>query len=241
MSSCAIVSLMTPLPETPNRPLTPPDGVDRLPRAIRLRLEVAGETAQRQVEAFNATLGKALLARIDTTVRRILAGRMKRRAGLLALWAIADDVGARAARFAACRRGCAHCCHTPVAIGPAEARLIAERSGRPMASPPLSDRWVSAEYGYHRPCVFLRNGECSIHAHRPLACRTLFNLDVDALLCELIPGVTVPVPYLNLQALHLAYAALNLEGAADIRSFFPGDGEDVETVAPGSTLDDASA
>lgn len=235
--SCARLSVMTPPLETPNPVLCAADGLARLPHVVRLRLEVAGATAQRPLEAFNATLGKALRERIETTVQRILAGKMKRRAGLLALWTIADEVGVRAARFAACRRGCAHCCHTPVAIAPAEARLIAERTGRPMASPPLVAGKVDADYGYHQPCVFLSNGQCSIYAHRAFACRIQFNLDVDALLCELIPGV--PVPYLNLEFLKVAYVALLREGVADLRAFFPRGGASVGAALGKPPVDEA--
>ena len=76
---------MTPAPETPNTLLCAADGLARLPRVGRLRLKVAGATAQCEVEAFNATVGKALLEPIETTVRRNLAGKMKGRAGFVAL------------------------------------------------------------------------------------------------------------------------------------------------------------
>lgn len=126
-----------------------------------------------------------------------------------------------------------------MAIVPAEARLSAERTGRPMASPPLVAGKVDADYGYHQPCVFLSNGQCSIYAHRPFACRIQFNLDVDALLCELIPGVPVPVPYLNLEFLKVAYVALLREGVADLRAFFPRGGASVGAALGKPPVDEA--
>lgn len=126
-----------------------------------------------------------------------------------------------------------------MAIAPAEARLSAERTGRPMASPPLVAGKVDADYGYHQPCVFLSNGQCSIYAHRPFACRIQFNLDVDALLCELIPGVPVPVPYLNLEFLKVAYVALLRKGVADLRAFFPRGGASVGAALGKPPVDEA--
>jgi Fe-S-cluster containining protein len=39
------------------------------------------------------------------------------------------------------------------------------------------------DYGYHNPCTVLKNGECSIYAHRPLVCQIYFSVDTDALFC----------------------------------------------------------
>lgn len=77
------------------------------------------------------------------------------------------------------------------------------------------------------PCPFLREGRCSVYETRPLACRTLLNLDDDDLLCRLVPGVEVPVPYAGageFKALYLL-AQPNAE-LADIRDFFPKSAED---------------
>lgn len=71
-------------------------------------------------------------------------------------------------------------------------------------------------------CPFLREGACSIYAHRPTACRTLLNLDDDALLCELVDGVEVPVPYADARQMKAYFLALQPNAAlADIRAFFP--------------------
>ncbi|RCW65155.1 hypothetical protein DES41_11379 [Pseudorhodoferax soli] len=55
-----------------------------------------------------------------------------------------------------------------------------------------------------------------------MACRLLLNLDDDDLLCRLVPGQDIPVPYANsgqLKTLYLmAQASTPL---ADIRDFFP--------------------
>lgn len=49
-------------------------------------------------------------------------------------------------------------------------------------------------------CPFLSNepdGGCTIYATRPLACRNLVNLDKDDLLCKLVDGGKITVPYLG--------------------------------------------
>lgn len=78
-----------------------------------------------------------------------------------------------------------------------------------------------ADY-FGKPCTFLKEGQCSIYAHRPLVCRTLVNMDDTDVLCELHPGVAVPVPYANSTRLQSAMALLHLEDTwADIREWFP--------------------
>lgn len=137
--------------------------------------------------------------------------------------------------LAACARGCTHCCHIPVAITDVEARLIGEKIGRPPAAisgaPSLSEVLaggvvlpgtpVSTDR-YASPCPFLRGDECSIYQHRPIACRTQVNLDVDARLCELRPGVEPKVPYADATVLKAAYVMAQPAARwADVRAFFP--------------------
>ncbi len=57
-------------------------------------------------------------------------------------------------------------------------------------------------------CPFLRDSACSIYAHRPTVCRTLLNLDDDALLCELVDGVEVLVPYADARQIKGYFFAL---------------------------------
>ena len=71
-------------------------------------------------------------------------------------------------------------------------------------------------------CPFLVDGSCSIYAHRPMACRTHLNLDDDDLLCRLVPGIKVPVPYADATQLKAFYLAAQPNAElADIREFFP--------------------
>lgn len=107
---------------------------------------------------------------------------------------------------AACRRGCSHCCNIGVVLSKQEAQVIAREIGvkvNPRAgvdmksSPDFNDENPRKMYGV--PCVFLREGECSIYESRPLACRLHINMDDDDLLCRLVESVekSPRVPYLN--------------------------------------------
>ena len=113
------------------------------------------------------------------------------------VWKAVDEVTAIAKPHAACRRGCGHCCHQCVLLSEQEAELIGKRIGvKPKQVVGITDR-DDVKAGYDNPCPFLKNDECSIYEHRPLACRQQMNLDRDPLLCKPI-GEMNKVPYLNL-------------------------------------------
>lgn len=123
---------------------------------------------------------------------------------------------------AACKAGCAHCCHIPVKITQAEAIHIGRKVGRkplPASSLPPEPQIQ----GYESPCPFLLDNACSIYEWRPAVCRSHLNLDKDDLLCQLQPGMAVPVPYLDTRP--LVMAAFQVLGSnqvlADIRQWFP--------------------
>lgn len=203
--------------------------------AVDARLPLAIERARTKVAAAPAAVRAPQLLRAATQARTVA-----QRVTWLHRWADAWIEPLAAA--AACRRGCAHCCHLPVATTSAEARLIARHIGRPPAA--LADA-VAVEQlvqpaeleRAHRlatrppsPCPFLVGDECTVYAVRPMSCRLHVSLDDDALLCELVDGVEVRVPYVDArQPLALSLAAQAHERLADIRDWFP-------TTATGRTV-----
>ncbi|WP_291520073.1 YkgJ family cysteine cluster protein [Acidovorax sp.] len=146
----------------------------------------------------------------------------------------ADYVNAGAAHLAACRKGCAACCHIAVIISRGEAQVIARETGaklNPNAgvfsmadSEDFGEAFKQATSGaVGKPCSFLTEGSCSIYAHRPLECRLLLNLDDDDLLCQLVEGSATNVPYMDARQHHVASVAIlgPHQHYDDIRNWFP--------------------
>ncbi len=70
--------------------------------------------------------------------------------------------------YAACTKGCSHCCKIDVQISQAEAELIHIKTKVPI------DLKNSISYGYTTPCPFLSDeNNCKIYKYRPLPCRML--------------------------------------------------------------------
>lgn len=152
----------------------------------------------------------------------------------------ADLVVDAAASFSGCSTGCSHCCHIGVTLCEAEAQVIGREIGRVPSRPPedaelaMDPAQDQVQFGERAMqlvrefkgvrCTFLGlDGRCSIYASRPLACRWQINMDEDGLLCELVPGGAVAVPYLNTQMARAAYVIAfgPAQKMADIRHFFP--------------------
>ena len=150
----------------------------------------------------------------------------------------ADTAGAALESLSACRKGCSHCCAIPVMVAENEARIIGRQIGRRPAKVTTSTTFANAleqpgivEEAQHAmaakytgvECTFLRDGECSIYEHRPLACRGQINIDRDALMCELVEGFGVPVVYLDMtphKVMYLQVLGLRQQ-YADLRDWFP--------------------
>lgn len=144
----------------------------------------------------------------------------------------ADRLAQAVEQEVACHRGCDACCHLDVMVTKAEAETIGRSIGRkPVESAPSAmhvgtDLNAPPEYPVRylgTPCTFLSNHECSIHADRPLMCRLHANFDRDNLLCQIVPGETISVPYVDTSIEKAVYHAKVAAGGmvADIRDWFP--------------------
>lgn len=73
--------------------------------------------------------------------------------------------------FTPCAKGCDYCCHVPVEVTAVEAIVMSDLIGRDIQTGAVP--YVNLR----DPCPFLKKGECSIYAHRPLVCRMFATLD----------------------------------------------------------------
>lgn len=136
---------------------------------------------------------------------------------------------------AACTTGCAACCFQPVQVTLQEAEAIAAETGARMQTPPSWSNEPDMQY-VGRACSFLQDSRCTIYEQRPVACRLMFNMDADALLCQMVPGALSHVPYADYSEHKELYvrahlgrvktepemqAALKALKMADVREFFP--------------------
>ncbi|KWT71765.1 MULTISPECIES: YkgJ family cysteine cluster protein [unclassified Variovorax] len=204
--------------------------ISNLPQQQRERLPLATQRARDKLASLTVDASAGSLIR---------ASQKARTAAQRVVW-LQRAASARAKPMeavSACRNGCSHCCHIPVTISRTEAELIGTAVRRSPARPAhaielaklrtpedLHDAQAALQAAtpVGEPCPFLADGACSIYAHRPLACRMLLNLDDDDLLCRLVPGESVPVPYADATTLKaLSLMAQPNAAFADIREFFP--------------------
>lgn len=121
-----------------------------------------------------------------------IAGRMaianeSRATRYAKLTAVADRVNETLAPVVACRKGCDKCCSMTTMLYEHEARAISSATGRVMQKLPAVNydaALIRARKHYGRPCPFLKDGECSIYAVRPLVCRLHHSLNDDSSACD---------------------------------------------------------
>ena len=191
-----------------------------LPEHIIRILPHAQATAEGKVDRLNELLEQHA-PELKHMLVEIQRPSLSRRARVEKLRTLAHRLSEILTPLTACAaQQCSHCCHIPVALTETEAAIIGEAVGKKPRKV-SAKRPLSQEYGYHRPCPFLKNNRCSIYKDRPFACRTHLSLDVSDRLCALLQGVTVPVPLVDMSQYQMLYVqATGPEKLADIRDFF---------------------
>jgi Fe-S-cluster containining protein len=197
---------------------TPRVEIDALPAHIQTRIPESRVHATAAMEKVGQKGIHHAISLIDVAAKSTTSAKR-----VLWLQKAGDALSAAYGSVSACKAGCAHCCHISVLITEAEAVQIGRAIGRRPAKlhEPIDE--VAIE-GYESPCPMLGPDQlCTIYKHRPAVCRGHMNMDRDDLLCQLIPGSPVPVPYLDPRLLALGTATVlgAHQVRADIRQWFP--------------------
>lgn len=194
---------------------------------VRQRIAEGESTARARMERINARL-EVHWSRFSRQAVALMNSRRNLDYKIPAYWAITDEMAAYYGDDVACRKGCSHCCYTAVLVPHAEADVIGKRIKRKPERAKARRDAKDLPYGYDHPCTFLVNDECSIYENRPTVCRVHYSLDVDALMCELSPPESKPVPFLNdmqhmmllLRLIHSMTGTQPMLG--EIKEFWPG-------------------
>lgn len=210
-----------------NAPAVQLDIDPALPAEVRERIPMASELAMHKMRNLRKAPPKGGLLR---------AAQRARTAEQRVVWLhrFVDSVMLPIGEMAPCRAGYVSCCHVAVPVTTIEANLLAKVSGRtarhPYGAVPVQamttkegSARVAAQASAHIgvPCPSLQDARCSVYEHRPNSCRTHFSLDVDDLLCRLIPGAEVPVPLVDSRPLQVMILSARPTAAlADIEGFF---------------------
>lgn len=138
--------------------------------------------------------------------------------------AVVNVIHSIVAPHTVCSKGCGHCCKMAVTITSWEAEQIGKAIGVEPKKVPSNfnqERMVKKYMGV--PCTFLKKGVCQIYEHRPLACRTHYNLSAYPELCDVVEHPGNDVPNLNFRNIWMADSMNNVEGSDfnDLREFFP--------------------
>src|SRR4051812_15021698 len=107
----------------------------------------------------------------------------------------------------ACRRGCAHCCHTFVSARAPE--LLFVKRAIPAPDREAVNAAVEEAYaltgmlgptgraGMAAPCPMLRDGACRVYAARPMTCRMAASQSAESCARAFAPGaaaLAIPIP-----------------------------------------------
>lgn len=135
--------------------------------------------AKSSLDQVREALPASLAAREDAFGRMLRAQNAGGLSKLRKLYALTDEVMAHVLPRTPCRGGCSSCCYGAVQLHDIEVAYIEQHTGRKRRSSPRP-----AANFHGQPCVFLRDGRCSIYEHRPFVCRTHVALTRSARWCH---------------------------------------------------------
>lgn len=175
----------------------------------------AASWAEKQLKQAISAIPQLLIDREDGIVKRQRFQNASVVSKTRELHQLADELLGAIAPFTPCRRGCSACCHYPVMVSEADVGIIERNtSNRRLPSPlPKADFMGT-------PCTFLRDGNCSIYAYRPLVCRMHVAFTQTSQWCAPEVSRTQEMPLLRFSGIEEARSLLGGKPPLDIRQVF---------------------
>lgn len=181
------------------------------------------KSAELRRSDFVKSVPLELSKRENEIEKKLAAENASARSKLRKIYHLMDELGESRAPFVACEKGCTACCKMNVEISQIEANLIAEKTGIPAKQLPKSQSHNENEF-IGVPCVFLKDGACSIYEIRPFVCRNHVSFDTTSYWCEPENSLHAEMPILAFSGLQIAHFNITKQNTggvhADIRDFF---------------------
>jgi len=180
---------------------------------------------RRRAEDFSAAVPPDLARREDRLPAELRMSNLSKRAKIMRIYAVADQLSEIREPHVACKKGCSHCCHMTVMLTSTEALRLGEAIGRAPARLPPEARARRADAFAGIACPFLVDEACSIYKNRPLSCRTHASFDQTNSNCHPDVMNTVQVQLMRFSGLEAALMEVSADRRevtiGDIRDFFP--------------------
>lgn len=181
------------------------------------------EVAELRRNSFIKAVPTELLKREDEIEKKLISENSSKRTKLHKIYHLMEELGQIRAPYIACDKGCSDCCKMNVKISQIEANHIADKIGIQSKQLPSSRTYKSDKF-MGVPCVFLKEGSCSIYEIRPFVCRNHASFDATPYWCEPENSLHAEMPMLEFSGLLGAYFNVTKKDSggihADIRDFF---------------------
>lgn len=160
----------------------------------------ARKNAELNFERLVARIPRAAQEREENLLKEISTAQGSALKKLRLLHLATEELSIAIAPFVACGRGCNACCHYNVHLFPLEAELIEKRTGIKRSKGPNPSFDFTGI-----PCVFLRDGQCSIYEVRPMVCRKHVALTNTAYWCAPERSGSIQLPLANFSEVNAAF------------------------------------
>ena len=188
-----------------------------------LTLKTSRESAEIRRQNFVKAISADLSQREDNIQAKLAKENASTLSKLRKIYNLMTDLGSVAEPYVACAKGCSSCCKMNVTISQIEANLIGEKTGIKVNQLSNSKNHDSGEF-IGIPCMFLKDGSCSIYDDRPFVCRKHVWFDTSPYWCDPERSLEVEMPMIEFSGAVGAFFDVTKKSSggvhADIRDFF---------------------